>query len=87
LAQVLPERTTPELLFLETKWASLMSYGCTTELLQEVLPMDSPVHASMIREHVCSVAQRLENEWGEEQGTLVEGCQRDWNQWHRRMAR
>jgi hypothetical protein len=27
------------------------------------------------------VAQRLENELGEEQGTLVEGCQRDWNQW------
>jgi hypothetical protein len=27
LAEVLPERTTPELLFLETKWSSLMSYG------------------------------------------------------------
>ena len=80
LAQVLPERTTPELLFLETKWASLMSYGMTTELLQEVLPMDSPLHASTIREHVCSVAQRLENELGEEQWSFVEGCQRDWNQ-------
>src|SRR6516225_1213385 len=80
LAQVLPERTTPELLFLETKWASLMSYGMTTELLQEVLPMDSPLHASTIREHVCSVAQRLENELGEEQWTFVEGCQRDCNQ-------
>jgi len=80
LAQVLPERTTPEMLFLETKWASLMSYGLTTELLQEVLPMDSPLHASTIREHVCSVAERLENELGEEQWTFVEGCQRDWNQ-------
>ena len=67
LAQVLPERTTPERLFLETKWASLMSYGMSTELLQEVLPMDSPLHASTIREHVCRVAQRLENELGEEQ--------------------
>ena len=64
LAQVLPERTTPEMLFLETKWASLMSYGLTTELLQEVLPMDSPLHASTIREHVCRVAQRLENQLG-----------------------
>jgi len=80
LAQVLPERTTPELLFLETKWASLMSYGLTTQLLEEVLPMDSPVYASTIREHVCSVAQRLENELGEEQWTFIEGCQRDWNQ-------
>ena len=64
LAQVLPERTTPEMSFLETKWASLMSYGLTTELLQEVLPMDSRVPASTIREHVCSVAHRLENELG-----------------------
>ena len=80
LAQVLPERTTPERLFLETKWASLMSYGMSTELLQEVLPMDSPLHASTIREQVCSVAQRLENELGEEQWTFVEGCQRDWNE-------
>ena len=36
--------------------------------------MDSPLHASTIREHVCSVAQRLENELGEEQWTFVEGC-------------
>jgi len=42
--------------------------------LQEVLPMDSPLHASTIREQVCSVAQRLENELGEEQWTFVEGC-------------
>jgi hypothetical protein len=40
LADLLPERTTPELLFLETKWASLMSYGMTTQLLEDVLPMD-----------------------------------------------
>jgi hypothetical protein len=80
LAQLLPERTTPELLFLETKWSALMSYGLTAELLQEVLPMDSPLHASTIREHVCNVAQRLENELGEEQWSFIEGCQRDWNQ-------
>jgi hypothetical protein len=79
LAQALPERTTPELLFLETKWSALMSYGLTAELLQEVLPMDSPLHASTIREHVFDVAQRLENELGEEQWSFIEGCQRDWN--------
>lgn len=79
LAQVLPERTTPELMFLETKWSSLMSYGLTAELLQEVLPMDSSLHASTIREHVLDAAQRLEDELGEEQWTFIEGCQRDWN--------
>jgi hypothetical protein len=33
LAELLPNRTLPELLFLETKWASLMSYGMTSKLL------------------------------------------------------
>jgi hypothetical protein len=33
----LPNHTLPELLFLETKWASLMSYGMTSKLLQDVL--------------------------------------------------
>jgi hypothetical protein len=39
LAELLPDHTTPELLFLETKWASLMSYGMTVQLLEDVLPM------------------------------------------------
>jgi hypothetical protein len=79
LAQLLLERTTPEMLFLETKWSALMSYGVTSDLLQEVLPMDSPLHASTIREHVFRVAGRMEKELGEEQGCFIEGCERDWN--------
>jgi hypothetical protein len=79
LAQLLPERTTPEMLFLETKWSALMSYGVTSDLLQEVLPMDSPLHASTIREHVFRVAERMEKELGEEQWCFIEGCERDWN--------
>jgi hypothetical protein len=58
----------------------LMSYDMTAKLLEDTLPMDVPMHASTIREHVCSVAQRLENELGEEQWSFIEGCQRDWNQ-------
>jgi hypothetical protein len=79
LAQLLPERTTPEMLFLETKWSALMSYGVTSDLLQEVLPMDSPLYASTIREHVFRVAERIEKELGEEQWCFIEGCERDWN--------
>lgn len=79
LAELLAERTTPEMLFLETKWSSLMSYDMTTKLLEDTLPMDAPLHASTIREHVCKVGQRLENELGEEQFSFIEGCQRDWN--------
>ena len=33
LAHHLPERTTPELTYLHTKWAALMSYGLTADLL------------------------------------------------------
>lgn len=78
LAALLPERTTPELLYLETKWASLASYGITVKLLQDVLPFDEPLEAVTIRNHLCPLAERLEEELGEEQGAFIEGCPRDW---------
>ena len=74
LAELLPNHTLPELLFLETKWASLMSYGMTSKLLQEVLPIDEPVNTFTIRQHVADVAERLEQEMGDEQFCFVEGC-------------
>jgi len=79
LAEMLPEHTSPELLFLETKWASLMSYGMTSKLLQEVLPIDEPLSTFTIRQHVADVAERLERELGEEQCCFIEGCQHDWD--------
>jgi hypothetical protein len=39
LAEVLPERTMPELAYLESKFAALISYGVTVSLLAEVLPL------------------------------------------------
>jgi hypothetical protein len=39
LAACLPERTTPELLYLEAKFAALMSYGLTVDLLADVLSL------------------------------------------------
>jgi len=80
LAELLPDHTTPELLFLETKWASLMSYGMTAKLLEDVLPMDDPLNAFTIRRHVWNVAERMERELGEEQPCFITGCQRDWNE-------
>ena len=80
LAELLPERTLPELLFLETKWASLMSYGMTSQLLQEVLPIDEPVNTFTLRQHVAGVAERLERELGDEQFCFIEGCQATWDQ-------
>src|SRR5690242_14845734 len=80
LAELLPNHTLPELLFLETKWASLMSYGLTSNLLQEVLPIDAPVNTFTLRQHVAQVAERLERELGDEQFCFIEGCQASWDQ-------
>ena len=80
LAELLPNRTLPELLFLETKWASLMSYGMTSKLLQEVLPIDEPVNAFTLRQHVAEVAGHLERELGDERFCFIEGCQASWDQ-------
>jgi len=80
LAELLPERTTPELLYLETKWASLSSYGMTIKLLQDVLPFDEPLEPVTIRNHVFKLAERLEEELGDEQVSFIEGCPRDWGE-------
>jgi len=51
LADLLPERTAPERLYLEAKFASLMSYGLTIKLLEEVLPLDS-LNTTSVRHHL-----------------------------------
>jgi hypothetical protein len=79
LAAVLPEHITPEFLFLETKWAALASYGVTVQLLQDVLPIDEPLHAFTIRQHVYKVAERLENALGEEQWSFIDSCPAQWS--------
>jgi hypothetical protein len=79
LATLLPEHITPELLFLETKWAALASYGVTAQLLQDVLPIDEPLHAFTIRQHVYNVAERLEKALGEEQWSFIDSCPAQWS--------
>jgi hypothetical protein len=80
LAELLQERSSPELLYLETKFAALVSYGLTVELLQEVLPIGQELSTTAIRQRVSQTAQRLEDELGEEQDVFIGGCQRDWDQ-------
>ena len=64
LAALLPERTTPELVYLEAKFAGLVSYGLSATLLAEVLPLGRALDASAVRHHAQAVAQRLEDELG-----------------------
>ena len=80
LAELLQERSSPELVYLETKFAALVSYGLTVELLKEVLPISQELSTTAIRQRVHQTAQRLEDELGEEQDIFIGGCQRDWNE-------
>jgi hypothetical protein len=51
-----------------------MSYGLTVKLLQDVLPSDEPLEAVTIRNHVLTVAQRLEDALGNEQWSFIDKC-------------
>lgn len=78
LASQLPERTTPELKYLQTKWASLVSYGLTVDLLEEVLPLQ--VNTRTIRRQVHQVAEKMEAELEDEQSSFIEGMFLIWDQ-------
>jgi hypothetical protein len=70
LAERLPERTSPELTYLETKFAALVSYGLSLKLLEEVLPIGQHLSVTAIRHQVHQTAERLETERGEAQDIL-----------------
>ena len=70
---LLTERIAPELLYLETRWASLVSYGMTADLLKDVLPIGSTADASTIRRHLHKVAARHEADLGSEQPGGLDG--------------
>ncbi len=80
LAQLLTERTAPELFYLEAKFSALVSYGVTAKLLEEVLPVGRESNAATTRNHALKIGERLENELGDEQMFFIEGCERDWEQ-------
>ena len=80
LADLLPGRSTPELLYLETRWGALVSYGLAARMLGDVLPIDRPVSPERVRRHLHAVAACEEAAMGEEpdEATWVwSGCQRD----------
>ncbi len=80
LTTLLTEHTAPELLYLESKFASLVSYGLTADLLQEVLPIGTTANASTIRNHLHKVARRCDADLGTEQAGFIDGCPADWKE-------
>ncbi|HSW27240.1 MAG TPA: hypothetical protein VLJ62_31075 [Burkholderiaceae bacterium] len=59
LAMVLAERTHPELLYLQTRWASVVSYERAAKLLEDVLPIDAAPGSSSIKAQVRKVRAQL----------------------------
>ena len=75
-AVLLPERTVPEFKYLQSKWASLMSYGLSVDLLEEVLPLQA--HTTTVQGHTLATAEKLEAELGDERYMFIDTCERDW---------
>lgn len=73
----LPEHTSPELQYIESKWASYMSYDKTADLLQDVLPIHSSINSATVRNHLHKVAKRQEEEL-EDKPVCVSGCMNEW---------
>ena len=72
LSELFTEHTAPELLYLETNWASLVSFGMTAQLLKDVLPVGGTANAWTIRRHLHKVAARHEADLGSEQPVGLE---------------
>jgi hypothetical protein len=70
IAALFPERSTPELIFLQTKWASPMSYGLTSNLLADILPLEHRLSPRSVRRQLHRVAERLEDDLGDEVGMI-----------------
>jgi hypothetical protein len=79
LAELLPERTSPELAYLETKFAALVSYGFTVKLLKEVLPIAEDLNTTAIQMQVHRAAGRLEAELAEGRDSGFDAGVRDGN--------
>lgn len=66
LNALLPQHSTPELLYLETKWASLVPFEKTAGLLKEVLPIAESINGTTIQNHLYSLAESMESRLGKE---------------------
>ena len=71
LTALFPDHVAPEMLWLETKWASLVSFGVTVDLLKDVLPIGKQLNAETVRRHLGRVAARMESELTDEQYSFV----------------
>src|SRR5215217_247965 len=79
LSTLLTESVAPELLYMEAKWSSLVSYGMSLDALKDFLPLDLTLDVKTVRYDTLKVAKRLEAELGEEQPGFIDGDPSDWD--------
>src|SRR5262249_16172088 len=56
LSALLTESVAPELLYMEAKWSSLVSYGMSLDALQDFLPLDLTLDVKTVRSDTLKVA-------------------------------
>jgi hypothetical protein len=78
LSALLTDSVAPELLSMEAKWSSLVSYGMSLDALQDFLPLDCTLDVQSVRYDTLKVAKRMEAELGEERSGFIAGDPRDW---------
>src|SRR6266700_3185667 len=79
LSALLTESVASELLYMEAKWSSLVSYGMSLDALQDFLPLDRTLDVKTVRYDTLKVVKRLEAELGDEQPGFIEGDASDWD--------
>src|SRR5215813_12140215 len=78
LSALLTEPVAPELLYMEAKWSSLVSYGLSLDALQDFLPLDLTLDVKTVRYDTLKVAKRLEAELGDEHLCFIDGSPSTW---------
>ena len=77
LSELLTVHTSPELAYLQAKWAAQVSFAAVGTLLRDVLPADQGLRPETIRRHVLGTAERLEAQLGPEQFAYDGGSRRE----------
>ena len=79
LSALLTESVAPELLYMEAKGSSLVSYGMSLEALKDFLPLDLALDVKTVRHDTLKVARRIEAELGEKGQSFIAGDADDWD--------
>jgi hypothetical protein len=79
LSGLLTESVAPELLYMEAKWSSLVSYGMSLDALKDFLPLEVTLDVKTVRYDTLKVAKRIEAALGDEQPCFIEGSPSDWD--------